>query len=146
MGLITARYAFDPLRGSLQGFLLGIARNLVLKMDRSDARWVHGATPDGETDFFDTVESPQPHPDDVLLQNETAEVTRRALRALAPHYRDVIILYELHQLSYIEIAQICQIDLGTVRSRLSRGREKLLELLSLEGSIHAPQHHPKKAL
>ena len=44
---------------------------------------------------------------------------------LAPHYRDVVILFELHEKSYQEIAQICQLEIGTVRSRLARGRAAL---------------------
>ena len=64
-----------------------------------------------------------------LLANEAAESVRRALQSLAAHYRDVIILYEMHDLSYVEIAHICNIDIGTVRSRLSRARAKLAELL-----------------
>jgi RNA polymerase sigma-70 factor (ECF subfamily) len=49
---------------------------------------------------------------------------------LAPHYRDVVILYEMHELSYAEIADICQVDIGTVRSRLSRGRAALAKRLA----------------
>jgi len=64
-----------------------------------------------------------------LLDNETAEEVRRALALLPPHYRDPVILYELHDMSYQEIADICQVDLGTVRSRLSRGRAALAKRL-----------------
>ena len=60
-----------------------------------------------------------------------------ALQQISPHYRDVLILYEMHDLSYLEIAQICDIDLGTVRSRLSRARARLLGLL--KGDL-APTH------
>ena len=55
---------------------------------------------------------------------------RRALALLAPHYRDAVILYEMHELSYAEIADICQVDIGTVRSRLSRGRAALAKRLA----------------
>jgi RNA polymerase sigma-70 factor (ECF subfamily) len=55
---------------------------------------------------------------------------RRALALLAPHYRDAVILYEMHDLSYAEIADICQVDIGTVRSRLSRGRAALAKRLA----------------
>ena len=65
-----------------------------------------------------------------------AEDVRRALALLAPHYRDAVILYEMHDLSYQEIAAICQVDIGTVRSRLSRGRAALAKRLG----AHRPQH------
>ncbi|MGZ8320669.1 MAG: sigma factor-like helix-turn-helix DNA-binding protein, partial [Telluria sp.] len=45
------------------------------------------------------------------------------------HYRDAVILYEIHDMSYQEIAGICQVDIGTVRSRLSRGRALLAKRL-----------------
>ncbi len=64
-----------------------------------------------------------------MLANEAAEEVRRALSRLAPHYRDAVILYELHDLSYGEIATICAIDIGTVRSRLARGRAALAKAL-----------------
>mgnify|MGYP003466730280 FL=1 len=64
-----------------------------------------------------------------MLSNELAEDVRRALAQLAPHYRDALILYEMHDLSYQEIAAICQVDIGTVRSRLSRGRARLAKRL-----------------
>ncbi|MET0855433.1 MAG: sigma factor-like helix-turn-helix DNA-binding protein, partial [Telluria sp.] len=56
----------------------------------------------------------------------------RALALLPPHYRDVVILYEMHDLSYLEIAGICQLDLGTVRSRLSRARAALAKRLGAD--------------
>jgi RNA polymerase sigma-70 factor (ECF subfamily) len=64
-----------------------------------------------------------------VLADEAAEEVRRALARLAPHYRDAVILYEMHGLSYLEIAAICAIDIGTVRSRLARGRAALARAL-----------------
>jgi len=55
---------------------------------------------------------------------------RRALARIAPHYRDVLILCELSELSYAEAAQVCGIDIGTVRSRLSRARAQLAQRLA----------------
>jgi len=55
---------------------------------------------------------------------------RRAIAALAPHYRDVLVLCELAELSYAEAAQVCGIDIGTVRSRLSRARARLAVTLA----------------
>ena len=65
-----------------------------------------------------------------MLRGETAELVRRALRAIAPHYRDVLILCELSELSYADAAQVCGIDIGTVRSRLSRARAQLAQRLA----------------
>jgi RNA polymerase sigma-70 factor (ECF subfamily) len=131
MGLMTERFRFDPLRGPLQAFLFGVARNLILKLE--EVRQRHVALPDADTDEDDgdaDALQEDASPLARLLDNEAAEQVRRALAQLAPHYRDVVILYEMHELSYAEIADICQVDIGTVRSRLSRGRAALAKRLT----------------
>jgi RNA polymerase sigma-70 factor (ECF subfamily) len=135
MGLLTGRFRFDPLRGPLQAFLFGVARNLILKLEESRQR--HVALPGSHAQDDDADDEPEPGqpldgggPLAHLLDNEAAEQVRRALAHLAPHYRDVVILYEMHELSYAEIADICQVDIGTVRSRLSRGRAALAKRLA----------------
>jgi RNA polymerase sigma-70 factor (ECF subfamily) len=135
MGLLTERFQFDPLRGQLQNFLFGVARNLVLKHEEPRQRQVAlpeaGEDEDAELQLPDEAGEPLAR----LLGNEAAEEVRRALALLPAHYRDVVILYEMHDLSYAEIAQICQVDIGTVRSRLSRGRTALAKKLA----AHRPQ-------
>ena len=129
MGLLSDSYGFDPLKGMLANFLYGVARNLVLGHARQNSRWVQAAgedDEDGGLEQVDTAAGPLAR----LLDDEAAEHLRRALAVLAPHYRDVVILFELHEKSYQEIAQICQLEIGTVRSRLSRGRAALAKALA----------------
>jgi RNA polymerase sigma-70 factor (ECF subfamily) len=134
MGLLTERFRFDPLRGPLQAFLFGVARNLILKLEEGRQRHVAlpsiEAAQDGDDDAELDLPLDEGGPLARLLDNEAAEQVRRALAHLAPHYRDVVILYEMHELSYAEIADICQVDIGTVRSRLSRGRAALAKRLA----------------
>ncbi|MGB9989368.1 RNA polymerase sigma factor [Massilia sp. SM-13] len=134
IGLLTGSFAFDPTRGALAPFLLGVARNLLLKHEEAQRRTASltepGEDEDGEADLPDDSAEPLAR----MLSDERAEEVRRALALLPPHYRDVVILYELHDLSYLEIASICQIDLGTVRSRLSRARSALAKRLG----AHSP--------
>jgi RNA polymerase sigma-70 factor (ECF subfamily) len=129
MGLLSGRFQFDPLRGQLQHFLFGVARNLVLKHEEPRQRQVALADSDDDEAGLE-LESDEPGPLARLLDNEAAEEVRRALAQLAPHYRDAVILYEMHDLSYAEIADVCQVDIGTVRSRLSRGRAALARRLA----------------
>jgi len=132
MGLLTGRLGYDPLRGRLQHFLFGVARNLALKLDQARQRHPQLPEPaddDGEADLDTASEADGPLAR--LLGNEAAEEVRRALSLLPPHYRDPVILYEMHDLSYQEIATVCQIDIGTVRSRLARGRAALAKRLRL---------------
>src|SRR5881275_1892738 len=133
MGLLTGRFAFDPLRGQLPAFLFGVARNLILKLDppgRHAAALPGGIDEDGDDDPELPADGACPLAR--VLHNEAAEEVRRALALLAPHYRDVVILYEMHDLSYAEIADICQVDIGTVRSRLSRARAALAKRLAAQ--------------
>lgn len=127
MGLLTGRFAFDALRGALQHFLFGVARLLILKHEAPRRR--EHPLPEPEDDGEDEPCCEAAGPLARVLADETAEEVRRALARLAPHYRDAVILYELHDLSYLEIAAICQVDIGTVRSRLARGRAALAKHL-----------------
>ncbi len=54
-----------------------------------------------------------------------AEQIETALQALTPEHRQVLVLREMHQLSYDEIAQVLKLDVGTVKSRINRGRKQL---------------------
>jgi len=144
MGLLTGRLGYDPLRGQLQHFLFGVARNLALKLD--EARQRHPRLPEplddeGEPDLDAASDAAGPLAR--LLGNEVAEEVRRALSLLPPHYRDPVILYELHDLSYQEIATVCQVDIGTVRSRLARGRAALAK--RLQGLQGAPSNDARLA-
>lgn len=133
MGLLADTFRYDPLRGALQHYLFGVARNLILKHEqaRGLAPGLPASGDDGDDD--DAPDGPEAGPDCEplarMLSNEVAEDVRRALAQLAPHYRDPVILYEMHDLSYLEIAAICQVDIGTVRSRLSRARAALAKRL-----------------
>jgi RNA polymerase sigma-70 factor (ECF subfamily) len=69
-------------------------------------------------------------PETALLKAADVEGVRRALQTLPPEFREVVVLRELEQCSYKEIAQIAAIPIGTVMSRLSRGRRLLHAELS----------------
>jgi len=127
--LITQPGQFDPARGSIGAWLCGVARNLArrhlgVREEATDpAQLADDTGPDAAQVDHDT-------PLDRVLRNESAEEVRRAVAALAPHYRDVLVLCELAELSYAEAAQVCGIEIGTVRSRLSRARAQLAETLA----------------
>jgi len=127
LGLLSNRFAYDPLRGPLLHYLFGVARLLILKLEAPRHRNV--PLPDPEED--DDEAAPEAaEPLARMLRDESAEAVRRALATLAPGFRDAVILYELHDLSYLDIAAICGIDIGTVRSRLARGRAALARQLA----------------
>lgn len=71
-------------------------------------------------------------PETVLLRKATAEEVRRAVDALPAAFREVIVLREIEELDYREIAEVAGIPLGTVMSRLSRARSMLFKTLGEE--------------
>ena len=69
------------------------------------------------------------NPEALVMQQETVERVRRALEELPADFREVLVLRELEGLSYKEIAAVVTIPIGTVMSRLARGRERLVAVL-----------------
>lgn len=132
MALMSPSCGFDPSKGSLAGYLFGVARNLALKQDLAQGKFV--AIVESDDDSSPEIEESlwaqaTATPEAKLETVQSNEAVKIALKQIAPHYRDVLILYELHEFSYAEIAHMCCIDIGTVRSRLSRGRAQLVKLL-----------------
>jgi RNA polymerase sigma-70 factor (ECF subfamily) len=68
-------------------------------------------------------------PEDVAILNATAEEVRKALAALPALFREIVVLREMHELSYREIASVTNLPIGTVMSRLSRARQLLIGAL-----------------
>lgn len=127
LGLLSNRFSYDPLRGPLLHFLFGVVRLLLLKLEAPRYRDV--PLPDVDEDGEEAAPGAA-EPLARLLSDETGEEVRRALAMLAPGFRDAVILYELHDLSYRDIAGICGVEIGTVRSRLARGRAALAQQLA----------------
>jgi len=68
-------------------------------------------------------------PEEIVLFKAEAEDVQRALPQLPAQFREVIVLREINQLNYRDIAEITNVPIGTVMSRLSRGRQLLITLL-----------------
>jgi len=68
-------------------------------------------------------------PEALLLQRQTVDAVRMAVEQLPFEFREAIVLRELEGLSYRDIAEVMSIPIGTVMSRLARGRERLLSIL-----------------
>jgi RNA polymerase sigma-70 factor (ECF subfamily) len=88
-------------------------------------------------DFDEAIHSrgrQMPNPETALLLAERSEFLKRSLAELPAEYREVLVLRELEQLSYRQIANIVGVPLGTVMSRLSRARQRLQQTLWLEAT------------
>ena len=125
VGLLRHPGRFDPSRGTLRAFLLGMARNLALKRWRAEHRY-------------------EPLDDDQVTavpidldRGAVGDGVGRAVRALVPLQREVIILAEYEGLTLAEIARAVDADVGTVKSRLHRARENLRRMLAPLRSRHS---------
>jgi RNA polymerase sigma-70 factor (ECF subfamily) len=76
-------------------------------------------------------------PEEWLLQQHTVALVRRAVEQLPVDFREVIVLREMEGLSYKEIAAVTHVPIGTVMSRLARGRERLAAILTLSAPEEA---------
>jgi RNA polymerase sigma-70 factor (ECF subfamily) len=126
--LMREGHVFDPARGSVGAFLLGVARNLVLRRLRVEQLLAPlGDDPDEDVPMLHATTDFCPLED--LTRAETIESVRKAVLSLPPKYREVVVLCELQDVSYVETAEILGCAIGTVRSRLHRARALLLEKL-----------------
>ncbi len=74
-------------------------------------------------------------PEQSLAAKETSVQLHDALARLEPQFREVVVLFDLQGFAYREIAEICGVPMGTVKSRLRRGRDGLRRLLVADGVI-----------
>jgi RNA polymerase sigma-70 factor (ECF subfamily) len=116
--LLRYRDRFDKSRGSLRSYLLGVTRNLALKRWRAEHR----------LDPLDDQEI-RSIPID-WTSGETSLRVREAVQSLPPLQREAVVLFEYEGLTLEEIAGVSGVDVGTVKSRLHRAREKLRHLLA----------------
>ncbi len=112
--LIHHPAAFDPGRGALASFLVGVVRKFVQRRTRNARRWLP---------FDDAVPVAAVGPD--LAGGIDAASLRKAIGRLPVRYREAIVLCDLEGRSYEEAAVVLGCAIGTIRSRLHRGRELL---------------------
>ncbi len=117
---------YDAARGPLRAFLYGVARKLVLRhLERGDG--ARGWRAQSEEDAGEHA-----GPVDLLgdlTRRETVEQVRQAVLSLPAAYREAVVLCDLQETTYEEAAVALACPVGTVRSRLNRGRKLLAEKL-----------------
>ena len=121
-------HCYNESRGSVSAYLYGIARNQVLRRLRREYNHVQI---DDEENMEIVPESLIAASDPLgdLTRSEAIESLRQAVLALPEHYREAVVLCDLHEMSYQESASALGCSLGTIRSRLHRGRALLAEKL-----------------
>lgn len=99
-------------------WLFVVVRNLCISRLRERPRTL-------ALDDYPEPASPRPGPAEAMLAAERSRLVRRAVAALPPHLREVVILREYEDLDYARIAEITGTAPGTIKSRLARAREQL---------------------
>jgi len=117
---------YDSERGSVAAFLYGIARNFVLRAMERERSYIT-LLDDPASDYADRLAREGEDILGELTQNERMETLRKAVLALPPAYREVVVLCDLHERDYAEAAVALGCAIGTVRSRLHRARALLAE-------------------
>jgi RNA polymerase sigma-70 factor (ECF subfamily) len=129
---------FDSAKGTVRAWLFGCARHVTLDRLRLERRWTDDMPAD-----VGTLDS-----DERLLADQRVERLHAAIARLPVEYREALVLFELQELTYAETATVLDCPIGTVRSRLHRGRVLLATMLDenaqplseVKSSVGAPLH------
>lgn len=140
MALMRDGHQFDPARGTVAGYLFGMARHRVLRRLQRERSFISmEAGEGGETLQLEEQLITFDDPLCEFTRGETVETVRQAVLSLPEHYREVVVLCSLHEMSYEQASSVVGCPVGTVRSRLNRARAMLIEKLhSLKGNYAAP--------
>lgn len=127
--------SFDLARGSFQVWVTTLTRNLLVDhfrrtrqqraTDSLDAGW----DDTDELKPIDRLEDQSRTPHDRAVQHELERMVQDALTKISPELREAVILRDLQDMDYKEIAQVLHVPEGTVKSRISRGRAELARIL-----------------
>jgi len=127
--------SFDAAKGSFHTWIATLTRNLLVDhfrrsrqqraTDSIDAGWDQGNEAPRAEPLVDQRTTPLQH----AVQNQLQHMVQSALAKVSPELREAVILRDLQDMDYKEIAEVLAIPQGTVKSRISRGRAELARLL-----------------
>jgi len=128
--------SYDVERGAFMTWVTTITRNLLVdhfrksKQDRmTDSLDAAPSEHEDAMPLSDKIEDKGPSADTSVQGRETRELVHRALQKLSPELREAVILRDLQDLDYRDIATVLKVPEGTVKSRINRGRAELARLL-----------------
>lgn len=128
IAVIREAAKFEPGRATVAAWLCGIARNFVRRRIASD----RGALSIDDEDVVEALPAITTDPLDDLTTAERIESLRRALLTLPLRYREPVVLCDLQEMTYVDAAAALECPVGTVRSRLNRGRALLAAKMQAE--------------
>lgn len=121
---------YQEMQGDVGAFAFGIARNFVRQRERRE-RPYQPLPEDESAETFRALASERETVPEQLIRGEIVESVRAAIASLPEHYRQVVVLCDLCELSYSDAACRLECAVGTIRSRLNRGHAVLAHKLRL---------------
>jgi len=128
--------SYDTGRGAFTTWMTTLTRNLLVdhfrktKQDRiTDSLDATTSTQEDAISLGDRIPDEGPAPDLGVQSREAREIVHEALQKLSPELREAVILRDLQDMDYREIATVLKVPEGTVKSRINRGRAELARLL-----------------
>ncbi len=121
--------SFRPKDGSFQVWLSRLTRNLLIDHYRKNRMQRATDSIEDQLPVMEQKGSAANRTDALLASREAGELIQHALNKLSPELRETVILRDLEEMEYREIANVLQVPEGTVKSRLNRGRAELARLL-----------------
>jgi RNA polymerase sigma-70 factor (ECF subfamily) len=134
-GLKTFRGATSGFRGWLLRIAVNACYDQLRRRQRRPADSLDALAEPDEASAADRIADPEPSPEQQALSAETKRQIERAMDHLAPEQRLTVVLCDIQGLSYEEAAQAMSVELGTVKSRLSRARAQLRDRLLADGEL-----------
>jgi RNA polymerase sigma-70 factor, ECF subfamily len=123
---------FDPSRGALGAYLFGVARNYVRRaLERKYTENASNASVDDEASAL-MIEH---DPGESIARHQTSTAVWKAVLSLPEHYREVVVLCDLQELSYAAAAEAVGCAIGTIRSRLHRAHDMLSKKLRHSAAV-----------
>lgn len=121
--------SFRATEGSFTTWLTRITRNLLIDNYRRTRQDRVTDSIEGQLPLLEQSIPSSSRPEGAVVMREKGEILQAALEKLSPELRETVILRDLQEMEYREIAQVLDIPEGTVKSRLNRGRAELARLL-----------------
>ena len=129
--------SYDLERGAFTTWVTTMTRNLLVdhfrksKQDRmTDSMDASPAADEDAPTLGDQIQDEKPRPDAAVETQQKQKMVQEALKKLSPELREAVILRDLQDMDYREIADALKVPEGTVKSRINRGRTELARLLS----------------
>jgi RNA polymerase sigma-70 factor (ECF subfamily) len=120
---------FRSAEGSFGTWLARVTRNLLIDHYRRTRQQRVTDSIEEQLPVLEQTGTPGSRPDQALAGREASEILQATLQKLSPDLREAVILRDLQEMEYREIAEVLDIPEGTVKSRINRGRAELARLL-----------------